>query len=133
MRLNKNGWSLNEMLLLSGILIIFLLVAVFYISSMYNNFDMEVKKTDYSVLESNLEKQTLIYLNDYYDEMLTSEEITISRSVLRSYNLDVVLEDNKGNSCSGYAKAYKTHGKVYTKAYIKCNGYMTEGYEEWRK
>lgn len=44
MRLNKNGWSLNEMLLLSGILIIFLLVAVFYISSMYNNFDMEVKK-----------------------------------------------------------------------------------------
>ena len=82
MRLNKNGWSLNEMLLLSGILIIFLLVAVFYISSMYNNFDMEVKKTDYSVLESNLEKQTLIYLNDYYDEMLTSEEITISRSVL---------------------------------------------------
>ena len=133
MRLNKNGWSLNEMLLLSGILIIFLLVAVFYISSMYNNFDMEVKKTDYSVLESNLEKQTLIYLNDYYDEMLTSEEITISRSVLRSYNLDVVLEDNKGDSCSGYVKAYKTHGKIYTKAYIKCNEYMTEGYEEWRK
>ena len=133
MRLNKNGWSLNEMLLLSGILIIFLLVAVFYISSMYNNFDMEVKKTDYSVLESNLEKQTLIYLNDYYDEMLTSEEITISRSVLRSYNLDVVLEDNKGDSCSGYVIANKTHGKVYNKAYIKCNGYMTEGYEEWRK
>lgn len=133
MHLNKNGWSLKEMLLLSGILVLFLFVAIYYIISLYNNFGEEVKATDYSALEKRLEDHALIYLNDYYDESLSSEEITITRNVLRSYNLDVILEDNKGNSCSGYVMAHKTHGKIYTNAYIKCNDYMTEGYEEWRK
>ena len=133
MHLNKNGWSLKEMLLLSGILVLFLLVAIYYIATLYINFGEEVKETNYSLLEERLEDKALIYLNDYYNDMLTSEEVTITRNVLRSYNLDVVLEDNKGDSCSGYVIANKTHGKVYTKAYIKCNGYMTEGYEEWRK
>ena len=133
MHLNKNGWSLKEMLLLSGILVLFLLIAIYYIVSLYNNFGEELKATNYSLLEKRLEDKALIYLNDYYNDMLTSEEVTITRNVLRSYNLDVVLEDNKGDSCSGYVIANKTHGKVYNKAYIKCNGYMTEGYEEWRK
>lgn len=133
MHLDKNGWSLKEMLVLSGILMIFLIIAIYYIVSLYNNFGAEVKTTNYSELEKKLEDQALIYLNDYYDELLTSEDITITRNVLRSYNLDIILEDNKGNSCSGYIMAHKTHGKVYTKSYIKCNDYMTEGYEEWRK
>ena len=133
MHLNKNGWSLKEMLLLSGILVLFLLVAIYYIATLYNNFGEEVKATNYSLLEKRLEDKALIYLNDYYNDMLTSEEVTITRNVLKSYNLDVVLEDNKGNSCSGYVIANKTHGKVYTKSYIKCNSYMTEGYEEWRR
>lgn len=133
MYLNKNGWSLKEMLLLSGILGLFLLVAIYYISALYDNFDKEVKVTNYAELEKNLEKQALIYLNDYYDEILTNDNITITRNVLRSYNLDIILEDNEGKSCSGYVTANKTHGKIYTKSYIKCNNYMTEGYEEWRK
>lgn len=133
MHLNKNGWSLNEMLLLSGILIIFLIIAIYYIVSLYNNFDTEVKTTNYSELEKELENQALVYLNDYYDELLTSEDITITRNVLRSYDLDVILEDNNGKACSGYVMAHKSHGEIYTKSYIKCNDYMTEGYEEWRK
>ena len=129
---NKNGWSLKEMLLLSSILLLFLLVAIYYIVSLYNNFDSEVKATNYSLLEEKLEKRALIYLNDYYDEILTNDNITITRSVLRSYNLDIILEDNEGNACSGYVIAHKTHDKIYTKSYIKCNKYMTDGYEEWR-
>lgn len=121
------------MLVLSGILILFLIVAIYYIVSLYNNFGEEVKTTNYSQLEKNLEEKALIYLNDYYDEILTSEDVTITRSVLRSYNLDIILQDNDGKACSGYVMAHKTHGKIYTKSYIKCNNYMTEGYEEWRK
>ena len=132
MLLNKNGWSLKEMLLLTGILALFLLVAIYYIASLYSNFESEVKGTNYALLEENLEKQALIYLNDYYDELLTNEDITITRNVLRSYNLDIVLQDNNGKSCSGYVMAHKTHGKVYVKSYIKCDKYVTSGYEEWR-
>lgn len=133
MHLNKNGWSLNEMLVLSGILLLFLIIAIYYIVSLYNNFGTEVSTTNYSELEKRLEEQALVYLNDYYDELLTNEDITITRNVLRSYNLDVILEDNNGKACSGYVMAHKSHGEIYTKSYIKCNDYMTEGYEEWRK
>ena len=133
MFLNKNGWSLKEMLLLSGILMFFLIIAIYYIVSLYSNFGGEVKATNYSLLEEKLENQALIYLIDYYDEILTNEDITITRNVLRTYNLDIILKDSAGNSCSGYVMAHKTHGQIYTKSYIKCNKYMTDGYEEWRK
>ena len=133
MHLNKNGWSLKEMLLLMGILAIFLIIAIYYIVSLYSNFGMEVKETNYNLLEKDLEKQAVIYLNDYYDDLLTNNDITITRNVLRNYDLDIALEDNKGRSCSGHVVAHKTHGEIYAKAYIKCNNYMTEGYEEWRK
>lgn len=129
--LNKNGWGLKEMLFLSSILLIFLAISIYYIVSMYNNFAKEIQATDYSLLEEKLEKQALIYLNDYYDDNLTNEEITITRNVLRTFNLDIILEDNKGNSCSGYVKANKTHGKIHAKSFIKCNDYITEGYEGW--
>jgi len=71
MHLNKNGWSLKEMLLLSGILVLFLLIAIYYIVSLYNNFGEEVKATNYSLLEKRLEDKALIYLNDYYNTSAT--------------------------------------------------------------
>ena len=35
MKLNKNGWGLVEMLVLSGILLLFLLIAVYFIHKLY--------------------------------------------------------------------------------------------------
>ncbi|MBE6154329.1 MAG: hypothetical protein E7163_01970 [Firmicutes bacterium] len=133
MALNKHGWGLVEMLLLSSLLIIFLLIAAYLVYILYGTFERNTISDNYISLEEKLEKQTLIYLNDYYDEDLTSDKITITRSVLKSYDLDISLLDSKGNACSGYTVAYKTKGIVHTDAYIKCDGYMTEGYEDWRK
>ena len=42
--LNKKGWGLKEMLLLSGLLVIFLFIAIFYIYILYANFDKDVIK-----------------------------------------------------------------------------------------
>jgi len=133
MKLNKHGWGLVEMLLLSSLLIIFLFIAAYLVYILYGTFEENVRNDNYSYLEEKLEKQTLIYLNDYYDEDLTSNKITITRSVLRSYDLDISLLDSQGNACSGYTIAYKTKGIVYANAYIKCDGYTTNGYEDWRK
>lgn len=132
MQLNKNGWGLREMIVLSGFLLLFLIVAIYYIFELYNSFDKEVTVKTYYDMEEKLEEQARIYLNDYYEANLTSEEITISRNVLRNYNLDVNLVDNDGNACSGYVVAYKTKGVTYVDAYIKCNDYTTQGYEDWR-
>ena len=132
MHLNKHGWGLREMLVLSGILILFLIVAIYYIYSLYNGISEEVSLSHYYGLEDKLENQAIIYINDYYDSNLTSDYITISRSVLRAYDLDISLFDNYGDACSGYVVANKSKGIINTQGYIKCKNYMTEGYEEWR-
>lgn len=126
--LNKRGWGLREMILLSSVLIIFLFVAIFYIYTLYNNIGESMLVNSYSNMERKLESQAEIYLSDYYDNPLTDTDITITRSVLKSHDLDVSLVDSEGNSCSGYVLANKTR----VKAYIKCDDYMTEGYRRSR-
>lgn len=128
--LNKNGWGLKEMLLYSGIIVLFFLVAIYYIVSMYKEIDIPVSEVSYQDLEKQLEDNTLIYLNDYYTGFLDSDGIIINRSVLKANNLDVALIDSNNNACSGYVYANKTHGVIGVKAYIKCKGYTTNGYEE---
>lgn len=130
MKLNKHGWGLREMIILSGILIIFLFIAIYYIFRMYDSFNQEVSIKEYYDMEEKLEEQAKIYIRDYYEVELSSEEIVIHRSILRNYGLDVNLIDNKGDACSGYVIASKTKGVIHTDAYIKCNDYMTNGYEE---
>ena len=130
MKLNKNGWGLREMIFFSSILFIFLFIAIYYISRMYDTVNQNLSATNYIELEKKLEDQTLIYLDKYYDGYLTSDNMIINESILKSYNLNVDLRDNKGKICTGYVIANKTHGIIHKKAYIKCPKYQTEGYTE---
>lgn len=131
MKLNKWGWGFGEMILLVGVLAFFLMVSIFYICSFANNFSDS--SFDYNKLEEKLEAQTRIYLDKYYDDALTSDKVKITRNVLRVYDLDVILMDDKGRECSGYSVAYKSKAIVNVKAYISCKKYVTEGYDEYEK
>ena len=130
--LNKHGWGLKEMLVLSGILILFLFVAIYYIYTLYQEMGREVTTTYYHDLENDLEDSAQVYVEDYYDGSLNSDGITITRSTLRSYDLDVTLRDKDGHVCSGYVIASRTHGEDIYEAYISCPDYTTDGYEDWR-
>lgn len=130
--LNKHGWGLREMLLLSGILLLFLVIAIYYIYTLYQDLDLEVTSNYYHDLENDLENNAKVYLSDYYDGILNSDGITITRSILRTYGLDVNLVDNDNNVCSGYVVASKSHGEENIEAFISCPNYTTDGYEEWR-
>lgn len=132
MKLNKSGWGLKEMLVLSGILILFLFIAIYFIYTMYNSLDGDLNKSYYEELEQKLENQAQVFVTDYYNEELTSEKLTITRNILKSYNLDIDLVDTNNDACSGYVIAYKQDSKNYIKGYIKCPNYMTDGYEGWR-
>ena len=127
--LNKHGWSLREMLILSGILIVFLFIAVYYIFTMYRDLDLEIGNNHYSNLEEKLEENAIVYLEDYYEGDFNSEGLKITRGMLRSYDLDVELRDKDGHVCAGYVMARRTHGEDDIKAYISCPDYTTEGFE----
>ena len=128
--LNKHGWSLREMLILSGILIVFLFIAIYYILIMYKDLDLNITNNYYDNLESRLEENATVYLEDYYEGDLSSEEIKITRGMLRSYDLDIELRDKDGHVCAGYVVARRTHGEDGIKAYISCPDYTTEGFED---
>ncbi|MDE5538998.1 MAG: hypothetical protein K2J20_00755 [Bacilli bacterium] len=131
--LNKNGWCLKEMLLLSGIIILFLGLAVSQIYGLTNYYYKEVNDKYYQKLEKKLEEQTLVYLNDYYKDTLNSDGIVVTKDDLQNYNLDVTLIDGNGSRChNGYVMASKSRGEIKIKAYISCNKYETLGYEGWR-
>ena len=128
--LNKHGWSLREMLILSGILIVFLFIAVYYILIMYKDLDLNITNNYYDNLESRLEENATVYLEDYYEGDLSSEGLKITRGMLRSYDLDIELRDKDGHVCAGYVVARRTHGEDDIKAYISCPDYTTEGFED---
>ena len=130
--LNKHGWGLNEMLVISDILILFLIIAIYYIFTLYQEMGREVTTTHYHDLENDLEDSARVYVEDYYDGTLNSDGITITRSILRLYDLDVTLRDDDGNVCSGYVIASRTQGEDYYQAYISCPNYTTDSYEDWR-
>ena len=119
--LNKHGWGLVEMLVASSVLILFLMIAIYYVYTMYNN----ISETEYTLLEDKLESQAQIYLDEYYEGELI-DNMVIKRSTLSKYNLDVTLRDSDGHLCSGYA--LYTSGNI--KGYISCLEYETEGYED---
>lgn len=130
MKLNQNGWGVMEMLVLVGVLALFLLLTIYLITSFANAFYKEAKTTDYSKLEKKLENQTLIYLNDYYKGMLTSEGMIVTKEVLINNGLDGEIIDNGGFYCDGYAFATKSRGIIVIKPYVSCRNYETDGYEE---
>lgn len=130
MKLNKNGWGVMEMLALVGVLTLFLLLTIYLITSFSKAFYKEARTTDYSKLEKKLENQTLIYLNDYYEGILTNEGMIITKEMLLNNGLDAQIIDNGGFSCDGYAFASKSRGIIMIKPYISCKNYETDGYKE---
>ena len=131
--LNKKGWGLKEMLLLSGLLVIFLFIAIFYIYILYANFDKDVINKQYDNLENKLKNATEVYLDKYYEDTLTNDYVTISLKVLRAYGLDVALYDYNGDPCNGYVRVNKSKAIVNIEPYISCEKYETSGYESWRE
>ena len=118
------------MLILSGILIVFLFIAVYYIFTMYRDLDLEIGNNHYSNLEEKLEENAIVYLEDYYEGDLNSEGLKITRGMLRSCDLGVELRDKDGHVCAGYVMARRTHGEDDIKAYISCPDYTTVGFED---
>ena len=118
------------MLILSGILIVFLFIAIYYILIMYKDLDLNITNNYYDNLESRLEENATVYLEDYYEGDLSSEGFKITRGMLRSYDLDIELRDKDGHVCAGYVVARRTHGEDDIKAYISCPDYTTEGFED---
>lgn len=104
-----------------GFLIVLLLglVAVFGMS--YNK--------EYKNLESTIEDVVAKYLGEHLNEYPTSgkAKIEITDVIKNDYSLSLEVEDDK---CEGYVIVSTASVGYKYEAFIKCNNYITKGYEE---
>ena len=137
--LNKNGWGYREFLFAGAVLFIALLVTTFFVIRLYKGLpDLSSFLTEplsYQDIEENLDYKSLEYINGYYKQDITTGVIVVSTDNLLKY--DIIkkkdLKDTDNNDlCKGYSLIRKEKGELISKSYIKCDNYVTEGYQSWR-
>ncbi len=123
MRLNKKGWSTLEMLLLSGGLFIALLVAVYFISTLYGSFGNSIRNKQYMDIETKLASAAKKYMID--NNISNINTMTIYSDTLEVLNYIEPIKDNDGYPCTGYVLVTKVDLVNQYKAYIVCKNYKT--------
>lgn len=137
MKLDNRGWGLAELLVWCGVLLIFLLIAVFFIIQLSKSLGSVFKATlaenkTTITIEDNVEKASLNYTKDNYNQV-GSGTITITIDNLKKGNYLSDKDITYNNIvCDGYALITNKNNKINSDAYIKCGDYMTTGFQDWR-
>ena len=154
MKLDNRGWGLREMLIYSSILLIFLLIAAFRISVLYNDVNSDgaatnsISETSKNVVEDGKNVKDTYDLQYYYkyeDEMIeatrkylkiidydivdNSDGLKIDLLILTNLDLIEPLYDKNSDAmCEGYTMVTVIDGKQAIKSYLLCRDYVTKGY-----
>lgn len=144
--LNNKGWGLRMMIILTCVIIVFLLIASYFVVSLYgelndninavnNSVNKEVTLTEqqknyYVQNETLLNNSAIYYINTSSFDI---REVTYKIKLSELVNLGQIknIYDVVDNSlCEGYTLInYEVDHYVGT-SYIKCKNYTTEGYED---
>jgi len=132
MKLNNKGWGIREMLVLSAVLIFFFGVAIYFIYLLYSSLDLDLKDDSdyvdvlqYVALEDNLEEAALEYLEDL-NQVFDADVVIFLKDLVAADYISGINDPNTGNACDGYVEV--NENIIYP--YIKCDKYITNGYEE---
>ncbi len=143
--LNNHGWGMRDMIIYSCIILLFLLIATFYIRTFYkgisnasntvvenNNNDTKNKTIDYNIYrnyEQRMNSAAINYVYKYYGD-LDRSIASINLSDLTSKGYIEPLHDQKDNTvCVGYSNVWDTEDNVlHASSYIRCTSYKTDGY-----
>lgn len=135
MKLNNRGWGIKEMLLLSAVLIFFFGVAIYFIYMLYSSLDLGlnddsnyIEIRQYEAIEEKIEEDALDYLlnEDYYVNV--GDKILLNELIKEGY-IDFIYDPNTDGLCEGYVVVKSIENSVVD-AFIKCDEYETNGYEE---
>lgn len=127
MKLNKNGWGTTEMLLLSGGIILALIIAIYFISQLFGDFENSFSNKNYADLEVSLQDAAKKYVRD--NDIIVENSYRISLYDLKQNGYINSFKDNNDEDCNGYV-VVNNYGNINYeyKAYILCNDYMTNNY-----
>lgn len=134
MELNKHGWSMKEMIILSSILFLFLLIAVFYIIRLYHGLEQtgvinssNKQEYSYTEVEDFVFEAGMKYYKEFYKD---GDRVKISTDKMKKYGFltsSQLKSIGESKECIGYVEVLSLHE---ASSYIKCRSYETVGYEE---
>ncbi len=140
MILNNHGWSLQQMILCSAIILIAFFFVIFFSMQLMNTFGETFKESvtgnvTYATIERNLEQGARAYINEYYMQEIGRGTITILKENLIYY--DILNENDfvttEKDVCDGYALVRKySDNTLKVEPYITCSHYITKDFQEWR-
>jgi len=137
--LNKNGWGFREFIIAGAVLFIALLTTTFFVIRLYSELpnlsSTMAESISYQDIENNLNDSSIIYINEYYKQEITTGVIVVSTDNLLKYeiiNNKDLKETSNNDLCSGYSLIRKEKGELTSESFIKCKNYVTEGYQSWR-
>lgn len=132
MALNKHGWGMKEMIVFSSVLLLFLLIAVFYILRLYNGIgrnntykNSSSESYSYTEIEDKLLNAGINYYQEYYEEGM---DVRITTSMLKKHGYlkaSDLKEKNEKKECTGYVLVENM--EVFS--FIQCPNYETIGFE----
>ena len=108
-------------MVVSSILLIFLLIAAYYIYVLYNNLDLST--ASYAQMELKLQTSAAKYVNKYN---LGDLRRIISLESLQKEGYIDIFTDSNDDECNGYV-IYQN--KEYN-SYISCKHYKSFGYNQ---
>lgn len=141
MNLNKKGWSIVTELVVILIAVILLVYSIYGVNKMgllrksqwADNVKPELiikgKKNNYGAVETELIEASKKYIWEKYDNDFIGEEIILRISHLNKSGYLSTIRDLNNKECSGYVKINKGNLEISYSPYLKCNNYISEGYE----
>ena len=148
--IGNEGWGLAQMIVYTCIILLFLIISACLVLVLYQNLDknensenpnkvskkasvVEVKEEDYTPVYENylvkMQDATTAYLaaSEVYYEADT--KIPLSIIVQEGY-IEYLYDPTTMAICSGYS-IIKVENEIKTPvAFLKCDNYLSEGYEE---
>ena len=146
--LNNHGWGMRDMLIYSCIILIFLLIATYYIKSLYRGLSMDDKVVTNEVVEEDDTKPTkeinydlyvnyeqrmnnaaINYVKRYYSSLDTGIASVELWDLTNGGYIEILYDQVDYSRCLGYANVWDNEdGELNASSYIKCPSYTTDGY-----
>lgn len=140
--MKSNGWGLNTLLIMIGVIVIFLLVATFFsirLNAMVGQENNESEKKLQTAINQSYYINRINTMTEAAEKYILTNNVELSRShyrlelgaLIAADLINPITDYVTNNKCIGYSIAYLNEDNIKViKSYIKCDNYESKGYGE---
>ena len=143
--LNNHGWGIRDMIIYCCVILLFLLIATYYIKSFYEGFSnasntvvetkeeekgkKEINYSRYKDYEQRMNRAAINYVYKHYNGLNNSIASIRLYDLTSGGYIEPLYDQADGTGCVGYSNVWDTEdGVLHASSYISCTSYKTDGF-----